>query len=284
MSYGMPGSLSDQSYVDAVAFLLARNGNPEANTELSTEQSALQEIQLATAADLPEDIRPPQHRLTTARDISGIIGAGLTQAGLTAVGSKTTEWLYTNHDYEGQRYVDLKQITRANVSRLKPVCLYQVGNLNPFEVNPLIYRANMFITSLDATVPLDAATCRVNRCHDRASRVPASYGLKINRGAAIKDGKLIFGTHDGCLIALDAGTGELLWERDMAYAPGTGGGFTMVLMIHDDLIFVGPAGSELGVRGWTGAFDFATGELAWRFDTIADEGERGGSSWPSDDA
>ena len=151
MPYGMPGSLGDQEYIDAVAFLLARNGNPAAESELSADQSALQEIQLATAADLPEDARPPQHRLPTVRDVSAAIGEGPTQAELTAAGSKTTDWLFTNHDYEGQRYVDLRQITRANVSRLRPVCLYQVGDLNPFEVNPLIYRGNMFITS--ATPP-----------------------------------------------------------------------------------------------------------------------------------
>ena len=124
----------------------------------------------------------------------------------------------------------------------------------------------------------------MNWRYDRASRVPTSYGLKMNRGAAIKDGKLIFGTHDGFLIALDAGTGELVWERDVAYTPGSGGGFTMAPMIHDDLIFIGPAGSELGIRGWISAFDFGTCELVWRFDTIADEGEPGGESLPNDEA
>jgi len=284
MPYGMPDSLSDQDYVDALAFILDRNENSMAQGEIAADQDALLEIQLASAGDIPDGAPAMRHRLTTARDISNIIGGGPTQLELTSANSETSDWLFTNHDYKGQRYVDLDQITRANVSRLKPVCMYQVGDLNPFEVNPLIYKGNMFITSRDATVSLDAATCRVNWRYDRSSRVPASYGLKMNRGAAIKDGKLIYGTHDGFLIALDAGTGELLWERDVAYAPGRGGGFTMAPMIHENLIFIGPAGSELGVRGWIGAFDFDTGELVWRFDTIADEGEPGGNSWPNDEA
>jgi alcohol dehydrogenase (cytochrome c) len=220
--------------------------------------------------------------LTQRHDVTAKIAVGPTEAELTAA-AKTTDWLFTNHDYSGQRFVDIKQITPANVAKLRPACLYQVGDMNPFPTNPIIYKGTMFITSRDATISIDAATCKLNWRYDRPSRVGAAYGLKQNRGASIKDGKLVYGTHDGFLIALDAGTGKELWVRDVADASHNQGGFTMAPMIYDDLVIAAPAGSELGVKGWIGAFKLSTGEPVWRFNTVPDDNEPGADTWPSHD-
>ena len=108
--------------------------------------------------------------------------------------------------------------------------------------------------------------------------------MKMNHGGAIKDGKLVFGTHDGFLIALDAGTGQEIWVRDVANPAANQGAFTMAPMIVDDLVVIGPAGSEIGVRGWIGAFKLSNGEPVWRFNTVPDAGEPGADSWPDHDA
>jgi len=63
---------------------------------------------------------------------------GPTQAELNAAG-ESTEWLLPNHDYGGQRFVDLKQITRQNAAELQPVCIYEAGDMRPFQTNPLVY-------------------------------------------------------------------------------------------------------------------------------------------------
>ena len=52
---------------------------------------------------------------------------GPTQAELNAAG-ESTEWLLPNHDYAGQRFVDLKQISRQNAADRRPVCIYQAGD------------------------------------------------------------------------------------------------------------------------------------------------------------
>ena len=51
-----------------------------------------------------------------------------------------------------------------------------------------------------------------------------------NRGVAIKDGRLVRGTTDGYLIALNARTGALLWERAAA-DPTKGETFTMAPLV-----------------------------------------------------
>ena len=55
------------------------------------------------------------------------------------------------------------------------------------------------------------------------------------RGAAIRDGKIVRGTGDGYLIALDAKTGDLLWSRQIA-DPAKGYFISMPPLIVDDLV------------------------------------------------
>jgi len=278
MPQGAPNSLPVNDYLDLTAFILSRN-SIKPGAVLTNDPIALRQIPAAFGA------RPMTKPVLTQRhDVSDKIAGGPTQAELTAAGPKTTDWLFTNHDYGAQRYVDATQIKPSNVASLRPVCLYQVGDMFPFPTNPLIYKGTMYFTSRDATISIDAATCKLNWRYDRPSRVGAAYGLKQNRGAAIKDGKLIYGTHDGFLIALDAGTGKELWVRDVADASKNQGGFTMAPILFEDLIIAAPAGSELGVKGWIGAFKLATGEPVWRFNTVPDDNEPGADSWPSHDA
>ena len=83
---------------------------------------------------------------------------GPTQAELNAAG-ESTEWLLPNHDYAGQRFVDLKQITRQNAAELQPVCIYEAGDMRPFQTNPLVYKGVMYVNTPSSTIALDAATC-----------------------------------------------------------------------------------------------------------------------------
>ena len=82
---------------------------------------------------------------------------GPTQSELSAA----SDWLHANHDYGGQRFVDLTGIDRQNVGSLRPVCLYQAGELRPFHTNPIVYRGTMYLTTSRSTIALDAVTCRV---------------------------------------------------------------------------------------------------------------------------
>src|SRR5215469_6907573 len=212
--------------------------------------------------------------------------SGPTQTELNAAG-ESVEWLLPNHDYAGQRFADLKQIKRDNAAQLRPVCIYQAGDVGRFQPNPLVYYGVMYITTMTSTIAIDAATCAVRWRHDwrpraKESTVTTPNGAVGNpyksRGVALKDGMVIRSTSDGHLIALEAETGKELWHRLVTNA-AKNELMTMAPLIYDDLVIAGIGISELGVKGWIGGFRLADGEPVWRFNTIPEEGEAGAETW-----
>jgi alcohol dehydrogenase (cytochrome c) len=103
----------------------------------------------------------------------------------------------------------------------------------------------------------------------------------FNKGVAVLDGRVFFGTLDNKLIALDAHNGRELWEETIN---DTMSGYTITgapLALKDKLI-VGMSGGEMGVRGYLEAYDPATGKKLWRFYTVPAPGEPGGDTWAGD--
>jgi alcohol dehydrogenase (cytochrome c) len=96
----------------------------------------------------------------------------------------------------------------------------------------------------------------------------------------LKDGKVVRGTADGYLLALDAESGKEVWSRLIA-DPMDGYFVSAPPLIVDDLVFIGPAGSESAAKGWVGAFRLSNGERVWKFNTIPDLAEPGVETWGS---
>jgi alcohol dehydrogenase (cytochrome c) len=206
---------------------------------------------------------------------------GPTQAELSSAAANAADWLHPNHDYGGQRFVPIDEINRSNVHHLSPVCHFQAGDRYPFHTHPIVYRGVMYITTTFSTVALDAATCHVRWRHDWQPKAQQNWPQQ--RGVAIKDGKVVRGTLDGYLFALDAETGQVLWEQAAADA-AKGETFTMPPLIYDDLVIIGPAGNEAVVQGWVGAFRLDTGTPVWRFNTFPARGEPGAETWSTTEA
>jgi alcohol dehydrogenase (cytochrome c) len=215
--------------------------------------------------------------------------SGPTQIELSAA-SDSVEWLLPNHDYAGQRFVDLKQINRDNAAQLRPVCIYQAGDVRPFPSNPLVYKGSMYLTTITSTIAIDAATCATRWRYDwqpKAKEAELKIGNVVRnpyraRGVALKDGMLVRSTSDGYLIALDAETGKLVWERAVANAEKYEL-MNMAPLAYGDLVITGIGISEFGVKGWIGGFRLANGEPVWRFNTVPDEGEPGAETWNPND-
>jgi alcohol dehydrogenase (cytochrome c) len=185
---------------------------------------------------------------------------------------RPTDWLGAGRDYAGTKYSPLARISVANVATLRPVCSYPVGDRESFQTMPLVHRGTMYVTTARLTLALDAATCRLRWRHEwnatGADRNPR------NRGVALKDGRVVRGTTDGHLIALDAGTGALLWARRAADSR-RGETFTMPPLVFENLVIIGPGIGEHAIGGWIGAFRLTDGQPVWRFRTIDER------SWPS---
>ncbi|MGA8223329.1 MAG: PQQ-binding-like beta-propeller repeat protein [Candidatus Acidiferrales bacterium] len=217
--------------------------------------------------------------LLIASSSSAFAQGGPTQRELNDAASSAKNWLHPNHDYAGQRYVDLKQITPGNANSLHPVCLYQTKERVPTQTNPLEYDGTLYITTMHYTIALDATDCRLRWEH--LWKAQGREVFRTNRGAAIKDGKIVRGTSDGFLIALNAQTGEQIWSKQIAN-PERGYFFSMPPLLYEDLILIGTAGSEWAAKGWVGAFRLKDGEPVWKFNTVPDPGEPGSETWGKD--
>ena len=61
---------------------------------------------------------------------------GPTQAELDAADGATTNWLMYNKGYRAERYSTLRQINTGNAGKLRPVCMFQLGELGTFSTGP----------------------------------------------------------------------------------------------------------------------------------------------------
>jgi alcohol dehydrogenase (cytochrome c) len=86
-------------------------------------------------------------------------------------------------------------------------------------------------------------------------------------------------TIDDRLIALDARTGAVRWDK--AIAPfGTGYAMTSAPLIVRDHVIVGVAAGEYGARGFVAALNPRSGELVWKRYTVPAPHEPGAETWP----
>jgi len=207
---------------------------------------------------------------------------GPTQQELSAAAGDPASWLYASKDYAGRRYADLRQITPKNAKQMRPVCIYRSTYAGATQSNPLVYRGVMYLTIDKTVVALDAATCREHWSYTWDAKGVAGLS-PANRGVAIKDGRLVRGTADGYLIALNMADGALLWSRKIG-GPESSTYMSVPPLIYDDLVIYGPAGADWGQKSWVGAFSLTTGEPVWRFNLVPDDGEPGADTWPSAEA
>jgi alcohol dehydrogenase (cytochrome c) len=195
--------------------------------------------------------------------------------------SDGSDWIYVDHDLAGTRYSHLKQITTKNVSRLVKACSYSFPDKEPSQTAPIVSAGTIYLTTAHYTAAIDGTDCHVMwlstwTLHEHGP-------LTTHRGAALADGKIIRGTDDGYLLALNANDGKTLWARQIA-EPKEGYFISMPPLVHGNMIYIGPAGSETAARGWVAAFRISDGEQVWRFNIVPDDGEPGADTWGPDPA
>jgi len=89
----------------------------------------------------------------------------------------------------------------------------------------------------------------------------------VNRGVALYEGLVIAPVIDGRLEALNAETGEPVWEARVAYSQQNQV-ITMAPRIAKGKVILGVAGGDRPTRGYFDAYDARTGRRAWRFYTV----------------
>ena len=131
-------------------------------------------------------------------------------------------------------------------------------------------------------VALDAATGAVQWTYSYLPSTDAKPCCgRVNRGLAILGNTLFMGTTDAHLIAIDAKTGQLKWDTQVAVAK-EGYAITHAPLVVKDKVIVGTAGGEYGIRGFIAAYNVNTGKEVWRFHNVPEPGEPGNNTWAGD--
>jgi len=227
-------------------------------------QATLCAVLLATACRKPDYSNP-----APAQQQESV--TGVTDARLAAAAKEPQNWLTYGGTQDEQRFSPLTAINTGTVKQLGLSWDHEFAVNRGMEATPLVADGILYTTTAWSKVhAFNAATGQLLWSYD--PKVPGKSGFNaccdvVNRGAAIYDGKIFFGTLDGRLIALDAKTGQPVWsivtvDQSKPYT------ITGAPRIVKGRVLIGNGGAEYGVRGYVSAYDAKTGALDWRFYTV----------------
>ncbi|MEX2494783.1 MAG: PQQ-dependent dehydrogenase, methanol/ethanol family [Woeseia sp.] len=261
--------------------------------------SFLLPVLVAACADAPETGPETQQAMPIASLNAASPGQAppvaqaVTSERLVRARSEPHNWLTYYGAYDGQRFSSLDEIRTGNVKNLKvawtfqhaPMTLMAAHPTYGFEATPIVIDGVMFISGWNGYVwALDATNGKLLWEYQHA--VPLDTPLccgNINRGVAVARGKVFYATPDAHLIALDAMSGDVAWEKVFGDIRA-GETATVAPLVVKNLVLVGASGGEFGVRGHIDAFDVDTGKRVWRHYTIPRPEEPGGETWGNSEA
>jgi PQQ-dependent dehydrogenase (methanol/ethanol family) len=247
--------------------------SPAAAEAADGPRAAIEAPARPTAIDVrarPAAIDSPP-RPAASSGASGRPAAAVDAARMLAAHDEPGQWLSYGRTYDEQRFSPLDQITTESVGRLGLAWYADIPLNRGQEATPIVVDGVIYLGSSWSNVfAYDAATGRELWRYD--PEVPRQWAVNVccgvvNRGVAAWNGRIYVGTLDGRLVALDAATGEEVWDVstiDRTHRYSTTGAVRVV----KGRVIVGNSGAEFGVRGYVSAYDAETGELAWRFYTV----------------
>ena len=178
------------------------------------------------------------------------------------------QWPAPGRDFALTRHSTLADINRDNVSKLQMIWLQGTNALRGHEGQPLVIKdvggkTMLFMVSgcpamsncnvvqaldlTDADNPKQVWSYVKTTDRDE-SAVPRACCDTVNRGGSYADGKFVYGTLDGFVIALDGQTGKEVWVVKHAW-PEKGETITPAPLIADDKVIIGFGGDEFAARG-----------------------------------
>jgi len=276
MPQGNPGSLGEAEYARIIAYVLQQNGFTTGRRELASEVGALASVTipappggrprgggLSAGVTLP----PAPKKANPLNKITPVTDALLQNP-------PPGEWLTWRRGFDYQGFSPLKQITKLNVNNLRVAWAWTLSP-GANEATPLVHDGVMFLHSPgDKLEALDATTGDL--LWQYARLLPPGVNAGNKRMISIYGNKVYMGTSDVHVVALDVKTGRVVWDQPLAEERGfnlSGGP-----LVAKGKVMIGTSG-RVGGKNYIVALDAETGNLAWRFNTIAQPGEPGGDTW-----
>jgi alcohol dehydrogenase (cytochrome c) len=211
------------------------------------------------------------------------LNAQVTFGRILNANAEPENWLSYSSTLTNQRHSLLDQVNTNTVDTLELEWVWQARSLEKFEATPLVVDGILYtVQAPNDVVALDASTGRMfwTYHHEPAPEARLCCG-RVNRGLAILGDTLFMGTIDAHLLAIDAKSGQLLWDTVVADAAQFYS-ITMSPNVIKDKVIIGTAGGDMGIRGYVAAIDAKTGDEVWRFYTIPAPGEPGNDTWSGD--
>jgi len=272
-----PGGLSETSYTNILAFILQSNAIASEATPLPSGRNGLANLLLPDQSEDPfGNVLTELERTGSSQLLDNLRPVTNDMLNSPPAG----DWISWHYSHDSHGFSPLDQVDRNSVSRLGEVWRLSLpaGNNNP---TPLIHDGVMFFyTFPDTVMAIDAGSGTVLWRYSHDSSIPSTRKM----GIALHENKVIVPTSDMRMLALNAQTGGLIWNKsidtqlevvrdvaayDLRAAP----------LIAGDKIIQGVTGSMVSTGAFIVALHAETGEEAWRFYTLARPGEPGGDTW-----
>lgn len=209
--------------------------------------------------------------------------AGVTYERILNAPLEAENWLTYSGRYSGWRYSALDRINIGNIARLRLEWAFQTADQGQLETTPLVVDGVLYGTGQNnRAFAIDARTGRAIWRYQRnlPDKLQPCCGM-VNRGFAMLGHRLFMATLDAHVVALDAKTGNVLWDTVAAdYRKAYT--FTVAPLVVKDKVIVGISGGEYGVRGFIDAYDAESGRRVWRFNTVPGPGEPAHETWTGD--
>ena len=290
MPIDQPGRLSDQAYVNIVAYLLAANGVSASDVELSSTAATSISTLVARRAigsvvPDPEEraqLRPPPGQSQNAPAGLRVTGSvpdftPVTDAMLRS--PSPDDWLMIRGNYQSWSYSALDEVNRDNVQDLELAWSWSMAEGGWNAPSPLVYNGIIYLTNYGNIVQaLDARTGDLIWEHEFGIESQGYSGM--SRNLAIYEDKIFFATSDTRMVALNAATGELQWT--MRFGDITQGHqSTSGPLVVNGTVVQGLNGCERFSHAgcYISGIDADTGQSLWTFNTVAQSDEPGGDTW-----
>jgi alcohol dehydrogenase (cytochrome c) len=185
------------------------------------------------------------------------------------------------------RYSPLDQISAQNVKQLRPVWIFQPGEVRQgLHSTPLVIDGMMYVATNPSTVwKLNAATGERLWAYvpEMDEAIVSRSFFAHSRGLTIGDGRVYMGLADGRVIALDEKTGKVVWDRKLVNSQKDTAGFSGAgTFVNSDLLVIGQNAGEYPVEGRIFGLNPKTGDLKWTFYTTGRGDEKALATWGGD--
>ena len=197
------------------------------------------------------------------------------------------DWLMWRRTLDSWGYSPLNQVDRNNVNELRMVWSRALATPGRQQGTPLVHDGVMYMPNpKDVIQAIDAVTgdliweYRRDRPDDLGDYLIASL-IDTNRSIAIYGNLIIDTTTDDYLLALDAATGEVVWETEVLDYQKNPANQTSGPIIANGKVISGRSCTPRGGPNAcvVTAHDAMTGEELWRRRLIPAPGEPGDETW-----